>query len=36
MAARIKEIEEDGGRQVTRFSALGYSLGGLIARYLIG
>ena len=27
---------EDDGKKVTRFSITGYSLGGLIARYLVG
>lgn len=27
---------EDSGRQVTRFSITGYSLGGLVSRYIIG
>ncbi|KAI0792156.1 DUF676-domain-containing protein [Abortiporus biennis] len=31
----IKKLEQDG-KKVTRFSVLGYSLGGLIGRYVIG
>ncbi|KAI0028931.1 putative serine esterase-domain-containing protein [Vararia minispora EC-137] len=31
----IDKVKEEGG-QVTRFSVLGYSLGGLVARYLVG
>jgi hypothetical protein len=31
----IRKIE-DSGRKVTHFSVTGYSLGGLIARYMIG
>ncbi|GBE86549.1 Putative lipase [Sparassis crispa] len=27
---------EDGGKKVTRFSITGYSLGGLVARYVVG
>ncbi|KAF8578210.1 DUF676-domain-containing protein [Ramaria rubella] len=34
--ARLKSIEADGSCKVTRFSVVGYSLGGLIGRYLIG
>ncbi len=30
----VKALEHEGGR-VTRFSATGFSLGGLIARYCI-
>ncbi|KAJ8489330.1 hypothetical protein ONZ51_g2963 [Trametes cubensis] len=33
--AEIKKLEQEG-RKVTRFSVTGYSLGGLIARYLVG
>ncbi|KAF8519044.1 DUF676-domain-containing protein [Hysterangium stoloniferum] len=33
---RVAELEHDGIRKVTRFSVVGYSLGGLLARYLIG
>ncbi|KAG9080613.1 hypothetical protein FRC06_006356 [Ceratobasidium sp. 370] len=33
---KIGEIEKDGSRKVTRFSIVGYSLGGLISRYAIG
>ena len=33
--AEIKRLEDDG-KKVTRFSVTGYSLGGLIARYLVG
>jgi hypothetical protein len=33
---RIASIEEKGDRKVTRFSITGYSLGGLLARYVIG
>lgn len=32
---KIRTIEESG-RKVTRFSITGYSLGGLVARYLVG
>jgi Putative serine esterase (DUF676) len=32
---KIQELEA-GGRKVTRFSVTGYSLGGLVGRYLIG
>ncbi|GAA6010273.1 hypothetical protein JCM10207_005699, partial [Rhodosporidiobolus poonsookiae] len=32
---KIKEIARDGGK-VTRFSMVGYSLGGLVARYTLG
>lgn len=32
----VEKIEESGRRQVVRFSVVGYSLGGLLARYLIG
>ena len=34
----FEEIEklEKGGKRVTRFSVTGYSLGGLVARYLVG
>ena len=32
----ITELEKDGFHKVTRFSAVGYSLGGLLCRYLIG
>ncbi|KAF9006091.1 putative serine esterase-domain-containing protein [Cyathus striatus] len=32
---KIQELEKDG-KQVTRFSVTGYSLGGLVARYLVG
>ena len=32
---RIRTIEKSG-RQVTRFSITGYSLGGLVARYIVG
>nr|XP_031861954.1 uncharacterized protein CI109_002784 [Kwoniella shandongensis]KAA5529026.1 hypothetical protein CI109_002784 [Kwoniella shandongensis] len=32
---KVAELEEDGDR-VTKFSVMGYSLGGLVARYLIG
>ncbi|KAF8647738.1 hypothetical protein AX16_006573 [Volvariella volvacea WC 439] len=31
----VKKLEEDG-RKVIRFSATGYSLGGLVARYVVG
>jgi hypothetical protein len=31
----MDKIKADGG-QVTRFSIMGYSLGGLVARYVIG
>ncbi|KAI9064022.1 DUF676-domain-containing protein [Trametes sanguinea] len=31
----VKKLENDG-KKVTRFSVTGYSLGGLIARYLVG
>ncbi|GJJ10922.1 hypothetical protein Clacol_005151 [Clathrus columnatus] len=33
---KIREIEDGGRRKVSRFSVTGYSLGGLLARYLIG
>ena len=29
-------MEEDGRQKVTKFSAVGYSLGGLVARYMLG
>ncbi|QRV74389.1 serine esterase [Ceratobasidium sp. AG-Ba] len=32
----VEEIEKDGSKKVTRFSIVGYSLGGLISRYAIG
>ncbi|KAI0051011.1 DUF676-domain-containing protein [Auriscalpium vulgare] len=32
----IAKIEKDGQEKVTRFSVTGYSLGGLLARYLVG
>jgi hypothetical protein len=34
----FEEIEklEDEGKRVTRFSVTGYSLGGLLGRYLVG
>jgi hypothetical protein len=32
----MEELEEDGTEKVTRFSAVGYSLGGLLVRYVIG
>ncbi|KAH7890808.1 putative serine esterase-domain-containing protein [Phlebopus sp. FC_14] len=34
----LEEVKkhEDKGRRVTRFSVMGYSLGGLLARYVIG
>ncbi|KAG6894941.1 hypothetical protein C0992_003848 [Termitomyces sp. T32_za158] len=35
VAEKVAELEEDG-KTVKRFSVTGYSLGGLIARYLIG
>ncbi|KAG6868194.1 hypothetical protein C0993_006407 [Termitomyces sp. T159_Od127] len=35
VADKVAELEEDG-KTVERFSVTGYSLGGLIARYLIG
>ena len=31
----IKKLAEEG-KKVTRFSVTGYSLGGLIARYVVG
>ncbi|OBZ74182.1 hypothetical protein A0H81_06115 [Grifola frondosa] len=31
----VKRLEEEG-KKVTRFSIMGYSLGGLIARYVVG
>ncbi|KAG8788494.1 hypothetical protein FRC12_014495 [Ceratobasidium sp. 428] len=34
--AKIEEIEKEGSKKVTRFSMVGYSLGGLISRYAIG
>ncbi|BGP21280.1 lipid particle protein [Rhodotorula toruloides] len=33
--AEVRRIEDDGGR-VERFSIVGYSLGGLVARYVLG
>ena len=33
---RVALIEETGGKKVTRFSITGYSLGGLLARCVIG
>ncbi|KZS90706.1 DUF676-domain-containing protein [Sistotremastrum niveocremeum HHB9708] len=33
---RIDEIEKDSEKKVTRFSIVGYSLGGLLSRYVIG
>ncbi|BGO88545.1 hypothetical protein NBRC10512_003357 [Rhodotorula toruloides] len=33
--AEVQRIEEDGGK-VERFSIVGYSLGGLVARYVLG
>ena len=33
---RVVAIEETGTRHVTRFSITGYSLGGLLARYIVG
>ncbi|BGP36287.1 hypothetical protein JCM10449v2_000185 [Rhodotorula kratochvilovae] len=33
--AEIRRIEQDGGK-VERFSIVGYSLGGLVARYVLG
>ncbi|KAG6837171.1 hypothetical protein H0H93_013761 [Arthromyces matolae] len=35
VADKVAELEKDG-KTVTKFSVTGYSLGGLIARYLIG
>lgn len=35
MADKVEELEKDGDI-VTRFSVTGYSLGGLVARYLVG
>ncbi|KIM26151.1 hypothetical protein M408DRAFT_330730 [Serendipita vermifera MAFF 305830] len=32
----IEELEKDGLHKVTRFSAVGYSMGGLLVRYMIG
>ncbi|KIM26153.1 hypothetical protein M408DRAFT_73174 [Serendipita vermifera MAFF 305830] len=32
----IKDVEKDGFHKVTRFSVVGYSLGGLLSRYMIG
>ena len=34
--AHIVSIQADGTRKVSRFSVIGYSLGGLLARYLLG
>lgn len=34
--ARIAAIEKEGAKKVTRFSITGYSLGGLLSRYIIG
>ena len=36
MQAKIAAIEADGEKRVSRFSITGYSLGGLVSRYLIG
>ena len=33
---KVEDVERDGTRKVTRFSAVGYSLGGLLARYVLG
>jgi len=33
---RVKVLREEAGKTVTRISVLGYSLGGLVARYVIG
>ncbi|KDQ13987.1 hypothetical protein BOTBODRAFT_33099 [Botryobasidium botryosum FD-172 SS1] len=33
---RIKSLEETGAQKVTRISVAGYSLGGLLSRYVIG
>lgn len=33
---KVKALESDGKSKVTKFSVTGYSLGGLIARYVIG
>ncbi|KDQ09775.1 hypothetical protein BOTBODRAFT_36765 [Botryobasidium botryosum FD-172 SS1] len=33
---RIESLEEGGNKRVARFSVAGYSLGGLLARYVIG
>jgi len=33
---KVAELERDGMGRVARFSVIGYSLGGLLARYLIG
>jgi hypothetical protein len=32
----IQDIEKDSKKKVTKFSVLGYSLGGLLGRYVIG
>ncbi|KIJ55786.1 hypothetical protein M422DRAFT_152238, partial [Sphaerobolus stellatus SS14] len=33
---KIGELEQDGVNKVTHFSIIGYSLGGLLARYVVG
>jgi hypothetical protein len=33
--SEVEKLEKDG-EKVTRFSVTGYSLGGLVARYLVG
>ena len=33
---KVEDIERGGTKKVTRFSAVGYSLGGLLARYVLG
>lgn len=35
VSKKVKELEE-GGKTAVRFSIIGYSLGGLLARYVIG
>jgi len=32
----VEDMERDGTRKVARFSVVGYSLGGLLARYVLG
>jgi hypothetical protein len=32
----IEKLEKDSKKKVTKFSVLGYSLGGLLGRYVIG
>ena len=32
----VRKLESDSNKSVTKFSVLGYSLGGLLGRYVIG